>query len=334
MRLLAGVVASCSFATALTGDASLSARPMERVAEPLRAMGARVKTSGGHAPIHITGGPLTGIRYSTPVPTAQVKSAVLLAGIAAEGETTFIEPARTRDHTERALAALGAPVTLSDRGVTVSRFQHAGFAGDLPGDPSSAAFLIAAAALTGGEIEISGVGLNPTRLRFLAILERMGVRSEIAVDREVLGEPVGTIRADAPSGLIATIVGADELPLVVDEVPVLAMTAVHARGESRFEGAAELRVKESDRLRALAEGIRSLGGEAADEGDDLVVAGPGLSGGTAEAGGDHRLAMAFAVASLAASAPCEIGGLDSAEVSFPGFVRTLLALGAVVDPVT
>ncbi|MGZ4150327.1 MAG: 3-phosphoshikimate 1-carboxyvinyltransferase [Actinomycetota bacterium] len=331
MRMLSGIVASAPFSTVLVGDDSLSVRPMERVAAPLRLMGAEVRTTDGHAPITIQGRQLHGIRYETPVPSAQVKSAVLLAGLDADGETAVVEPAPTRDHTERALAALGAPIRTLEGGVALTRFQHEGFAAKVPGDPSSAAFLIAAAALTGSAIVITDVGLNPSRLRFLDVLGRMGVPATTTSEREELGEPVGTIEVGPCDGLRGVRVEEDELPSIVDEVPVLAAIAAHARGESWFLGAGELRVKESDRLAAVTSGIRALGGEAADEGNDLVLPGGGLRGGHANAGGDHRMAMSLAVAALAADGPSEVDGIEAADVSFPGFVQTLRGLGAEVS---
>lgn len=328
MRLLAGVLAATGFRSVLTGDESLRVRPMERVAEPLRRMGAAVRTTDGHAPIEIHGAPLRGIVYRPVVPSAQVKSAVLLAGIAAEGETVVEESAPTRDHTERALAALGAPVAAEPGRVRVGRFQHAGFEGRVPGDLSSAAFLVAAAALTGSGLVVEGVGLNPSRAAVLDVMRRMGVPIEVRVRRAELGEPVGDVSVGPVEGLRGTTVEASELPLVIDEVPVLTALAAHARGESWFVGAGELRVKESDRLTGLAEGLRGLGGHAAVEADDLVVAGGGLPGGSADAGGDHRMAMALCVAALAGEGPSVVGGLEWAEVSFPGFAATLRGLGA------
>jgi 3-phosphoshikimate 1-carboxyvinyltransferase len=328
MRLLAGVVASSSFTSVLTGDASLLARPMERVAEPLRRMGAELSTTEGRPPLVVEGRRLHGIRFGTPVPSAQVKSAVLLAGLEAEGETTVVETTPTRDHTERALAHLGAPVVHDGAEVSVSAFAHSGFAAEVPGDVSSAAFLVAAAALTGGELTLEGVGLNPTRTRFLEVMERMGVITRAEVRGTQLGEPVGDLHVLARDVLRGTTVLADELPLVIDEVPVLAVLAAHAAGDSWFLGASELRVKESDRLGGLAELVRSLGGHAAVEGDDLVVAGGGLEGGSADACGDHRIAMALCVAALAARSPVEVEGVEVADVSFPGFLQTLRGLGA------
>ena len=333
MRLLTGVVSTTGFRSVLTGDASLRVRPMERVARPLRAMGAGIETTDGHAPVKVDGSVLHGTRFEPTTASAQVKSAVLLAGVDAEGTTEVREPAPTRDHTERALQALGAPVEISDGRIVVGRFQHEGFSASVPGDPSSAAFLIAAAALTGSEITITQVGLNPTRTHFLDVMSRMGIRTEQSVRREELGEPVGDIHVLPTDGISAVRVDADELPLVIDEVPVLAMLVAHAGPDSWFCEAGELRIKESDRLEGLAAGIRDLGGHAAAEGDDLVVAGGGLGGGQADAHGDHRMAMAFAVSALAAHGLVEVEGIESAEVSFPGFVNTLAALGASIEHV-
>ena len=328
MRLLAGVVAAAPFRTLLHGDPSLSRRPMERVAEPLRRMGAAVETDDGHAPLAVRGGTLRGIHHRLPLPSAQVKSAVLLAGLAAHGTTTVEEPIATRDHTERALRALRAPIRVEENAISVERFQHRGLEGTVPGDISSAAFGIAAAALMGSTLEVERVGLNPTRTRFLEVMGRMGVRAESRLEGSVMEEPVGSVRVLSSNGLIGTRIDQDELPLVIDEVPMLAMLAAHAHGETWFLGARELRLKESDRLRAIADGIRDLGGHAGDEGDDLVIAGGGLRGGRARACGDHRLAMALAVGALAAKGPSEIDGMEVADVSFPGFVDALRALGA------
>jgi 3-phosphoshikimate 1-carboxyvinyltransferase len=332
MRLLAGLVASSPFETVLTGDTSLSARPMERVATPLRAMGAHVTTEGGRPPLTILGSALTGIRFEPDVPSAQVKGAVLLAALAAGGTTTVAERVPTRDHTERLFLALGAPIRPEGSGINVEGpFQHEGFRGTVPGDPSSAAFLLGAAALTGGDLTIVGVGVNPTRLGFVDVLGRMGLDVEVDVEGDELGEPVGRMHLGPVGELRPIQVDANEMPLVIDEVPLLAALAVHADGPSRFEGGAELRVKESDRVSVLAEGIRSLGGEAAEEGDDLVVGGGGLAGGSAPSAGDHRIAMALAVTALAARTPCEIEGVESAAVSFPAFFSLVRSLGADVE---
>ncbi|HUF58202.1 MAG TPA: 3-phosphoshikimate 1-carboxyvinyltransferase [Actinomycetota bacterium] len=332
MRLVAGLVSPSPFETVLRGDRSLSGRPMERVADPLRRMGADVTTEDGHPPVTIRGSALRGIRFEPDVPSAQVKGAVLLAALAAEGPTTVSERVPTRDHTERLFLALGAPIRSNGPELVLDGpFQHEGFRGTVPGDPSSAAFLLGAAALTGGHLTVRGVGLNPTRLRLLDVLRRMGLEVEVAVEGEELGEPVGTMRM-GPGGVLRPVhVDRSELPLVIDEVPLLAALAAHADGPSRFEGAAELRVKESDRLAVLAEGIRALGGETSEEGDDLVIGGGGLAGGSAPSEGDHRMAMAFAVSALAARAPSEIDAIESASVSFPGFFELLRSLGADVE---
>jgi 3-phosphoshikimate 1-carboxyvinyltransferase len=331
MRLLAGLVSPSKFETVLAGDPSLSARPMDRVALPLREMGADVTTTDGHPPITIRGSELRGIRFEPDVPSAQVKGAVLFAALAGDGTTTVRERVTTRDHTERLFRALGAPIHSDGTEIALEGpFQHEGFPGTVPGDPSSAAFLLGAGALTGGHVTIVGVGLNPSRLHHLDVLGRMGVQVEIEVEREELGEPVGSMRLGPIGALQPVDVSADELPLVIDEVPLLAALATHANGLSRFEGAGELRVKESDRLSFLAQGVRGLGGEAVEEGDDLVLGGGGLAGGSASSAGDHRLAMALAVAALAARKPSEIDGIESAAVSFPGFVGLLHSLGADV----
>jgi 3-phosphoshikimate 1-carboxyvinyltransferase len=333
MRLLSGVLAAAPFETVLSGDGSLSGRPMDRVAEPLRAMGASIETRDGHPPLVVRGARLQGIRHVASVPSAQVKSAVLLAGVAADGETTVAEPAPTRDHTERSLAALGAPVSTDENGIHVGRYQHDGFHARVPGDVSSAAFLIAAAAVTGSRISIEDVGLNPTRLHFLEVMDRMGVHTTCAIERTELGEPVGSIAVEPCAGIRAVRVEPRELPLIIDEVPVLAALATHAACDSWFLEAAELRVKESDRLHAIATGVRQLGGVAADEGVDLVIAGGGLDGGRADARGDHRMAMALVVAALGGRGPSQIDGVEAADVSFPGFVATLRALGVALEPV-
>jgi len=332
MRLVAGLVSSAPFDTVLKGDASLSVRPMERVAKPLRAMGADVTTEDGHPPLRILGADLRGIRFEPDVPSAQVKSAVLLAGLAAEGTTIVAERVQTRDHTERLLIALGARIRSEGIELVLEGpFQHEGFRGLVPGDPSSAAFLLGAAALTGGTLTILSVGLNPTRLHFLDVLGRMGLQVEVDIERDEVGEPIGRMHMGPSGTLRPVLVEAEEMPQIIDEVPLLAALAAHADGRSRFEGGAELRLKESDRVSVLAEGIRSLGGDAVEEGDDLIVAGGGLAGGSARSAGDHRMAMALGVTALAARAPSEIDGIESAAVSFPSFFRLLHSLGADVE---
>jgi len=333
LRMTCGLVAGSAFTTVLDGDRSLRSRPMDRVAEPLRSMGADVVTDRGRPPVRVRGGDLRSIRYALRVPSAQVKTAVLLAGLAADGETTVVDRAGTRDHTERALAALGAPIRIDDAvgAVTVGPFQHEGFSGVVPGDVSAAAFLAAAAVVTGTEVTVQRVGLNPTRTGFLDVIGRMGARVDRVTDAESLGEPEGRLVVGAGSSLRGTTISDDELPRVIDEVPVLAVVAACAAGESRFRGAGELRVKESDRLEGLVRLIRGLGGDAAVEGEDLVVDGTGLRGGFADSGGDHRMAMAAAVGALGAAGPSEIEGIEAADVSFPEFWRMLVELGARIE---
>jgi 3-phosphoshikimate 1-carboxyvinyltransferase len=332
IRLLSGVLAAAPFGSRLDGDESLRRRPMERVARPLRAMGATVRTEDGRPPIAIEGGSLHPIRFEADVPSAQVKGAVLFAAAAADGPTTVVDAARSRDHTERLLTALGAELTAEAGSITlVGPFAFPPIEGTVPGDPSSAAFLAAAACVTGGSLEIEAVGVNPSRLGWREVFGRAEVEVDVETAADVVGEPVGWLRTAGSTARRPLRVPAEELPLVVDEVPVLAALAAHAGGESRIEGGAELRVKESDRLAAITEGLRGLGGDVAVEGDDLVVGGGGLRGGRAASAGDHRIAMALVVAALAAKAPCEIDGVEVADVSFPGFVSTLRSLGARIE---
>lgn len=331
MRLLTGVLAGRPFACVLDGDESLRRRPMDRVAEPLRLMGAEVHTEEGRPPVQVLGGPLRGIGYDLPVPSAQVKGAVLLAGVQAEGETRVSEPGPTRDHTERALRALGGPVRVEEGRVAVEAFQHGGFEATVPGDLSSAAYLLAAAAIVeGSEVEVRGVGTNPSRSALLGWLRLGGAAVEDVSGEVSLDEPAGIVTVRSGDRRPVRVPSEDLTP-VIDEVPALAAVAAHASGESRFEGAGELRVKESDRLEGLAGGIRDLGGAAEVDGDDLVVGGGGLRGGHADAHGDHRLAMALAVAALGAEHECVITGAEWAAVSFPGFAEALRSVGAEME---
>ena len=335
MRLLMGALAGTDFNSTLVGDEALTLRPMERVAEPLRLLGADIDTDEGHAPVRVAGTPLKGATIDLQTPSSQVKSALLLAGLQAAGTTRVIQRTGTRDHTERALIALGAPVEIADHGVTVSPFQHAGFDGDIPGDPSSALFLVAAAALTGGELSVSGVGLNESRIGFLSVLDRLGVivkqRPESAPALR-LGEPAGNLDVNSKATIRSVTVAPDEIPGIIDDILMLAVVSAFAPAgaESRFEGAGELRLKESDRLAGAVAGIRGLGGRADLEGDTLIVHGGGLDGGVADAMRDHRLAMAFAVGALAARRESRIDGIEWADVSFPGFIPAIRFLGAEI----
>jgi 3-phosphoshikimate 1-carboxyvinyltransferase len=330
MRLMAGVLAAHPFTATLTGDASLSRRPMGRVVAPLSEMGARLEAAQGHRPpLIVHGGSLRAIEYRPEVPSAQVKSAVLLAGLQATGATSVVEQAATRDHTERALQAFGASVTLEGRRVTL-RGGQALTARELtvPGDLSSAAFpAVAAAALAGSDITIEGVGLNPSRAAILDVLRRFGALVDAEVDDVRLGEPIGRLRVRA-GALEDVEIRPDEVPLVIDELPVLAALATHG-GSLTVSGAAELRVKESDRIASLVSGLRAMGAEAEERPDGFAISGARrLTGGAVDAHGDHRLAMAFAVAALGATGPTSISGADVVAVSYPSFFDDLDRLRA------
>jgi 3-phosphoshikimate 1-carboxyvinyltransferase len=324
IRMLAGVLAGRPFRSVLTGDASIRRRPMERVAEPLRAMGATVATREGAPPVTIDGGALHGITWRLPVASAQVKTAVLLAGLQAEGTTTVTEPARSRDHTERLLPAFGVP--LERNGTTVWLRGGARLTPltlEVPGDVSSAAFLVVAALiLPESWIHIENVLLNPARTAFLDVLKEMGAHIEIGV-RHADPEPVGWIEART-SRLRGVAVGAETVPALIDEVPALAVAATRAEGTFTVSGAGELRVKESDRIAALAEGLRAMGARVEERPDGLAITGgPALHGARVRAHGDHRIAMALSVAALAARGDSHVEEAECASVSFPEFYAFL-----------
>ena len=325
MRLLAGILAGQPFQTELTGDASVRTRPMDRIVEPLSRMGARIVASGDgrFPPLRITGGSLRGITYTLPVASAQVKSAVLLAGLLAEGPTTVVEPTPTRDHTERMLAAFGAPIRRDGDRVSVTAAALRGNEVRVCGDISSAAFLLAAAAaMPGSELTVEHVGLNPTRTGFLDVLRALGAEADVRQTGEDTGEPVGavTVRGQRLRGVR---IGGSLIPRVIDELPVLCVIATAAEGETVISDAAELRVKESDRIAVIARGLRALGGEVEERPDGLTVYGSRLHGGRVGSAGDHRIAMAFAVAGLLAGGPVTVEGAESIKVSFPEFGRVL-----------
>jgi 3-phosphoshikimate 1-carboxyvinyltransferase len=328
MRLLAGVLAGHPFPATLIGDASLSRRPMRRVMTPLERMGARIQATDGHAPLTIQGTRLHAIAHEPETPSAQIKSAVLLAGLHADGTTSVLEPATTRDHTERALAAFGGRVDVDGKRVSVTGGQRLqGQRLQVPGDFSSAAFwLVAAAALPGSRIEIEDVGLNPTRTALLGVLSRFGARVQVEVTSSSAGEPRGFISVEGDrTGSLD--IAPEEVPGLIDELPAIAALAAHG-GQVTVRGAGELRIKESDRIAALVAGFRALGIEADERTDGFVIAGPMAgssrpSGGRADARGDHRMAMAFAVAALAAERPSTIDGSDVVAISYPGFFETL-----------
>lgn len=332
MRLLSGLLASQPFSSVLVGDASLTSRPMRRVMTPLTAMGATFEArEGGRPPLHVTGGPIHGIRHTPEVPSAQIKSAVLLAGLRASGTTTICEPALTRDHTERGLAAFGVTVTRSDDG-DISVAGGATLSGGLtlrvPGDPSATAFLaVAAAGLAGSSIDIEDVGLNPTRVALFDVLRRAGADVTTLATDTWHGEPVGRVRV-ATGERLDVVITPDEVPLLIDELPALAALATFG-GSISVTGAQELRVKESDRISALVTGLRAMGADVDEYPDGFAVRGSRqLTGGIVDAHHDHRLAMSFAVAALGASHPTSIHGAEVAAVSFPGFFETLEGLRA------
>ncbi len=327
LRLLSGILAGCSFASRLDGDVSLRRRPMGRVIEPLRLMGATIESESGQrcAPLRITGhkGPLTGITYASPVASAQVKSAILLAGLHATGRTTVIEPERSRDHTERLLPAFGGRLAVQGRTVSVEGGVplHAQDV-DVPGDLSSAAFFIAAALLLPhSELRIRHIGLNPTRTGIVDIFRAMGAQIEIHNARDVCGEPVGdlVIRSSPLRGIE---VDGELIVRAIDELPLLAVAMAFAQGRSVIRGAEELRVKESDRIRALAVALAALGVTVEELPDGLVIAGQGrVRGGRVHSQGDHRVAMALSVAGLGSDEGVIVREPECIAISFPGYYR-------------
>ncbi len=330
MRLLAGILAGQRGRFELVGDESLSARPMDRVAEPLRRMGARIETTDGHAPLVVEGGSLTRILYELPVASAQVKSAVLLAGLLATGgETTVVEPLPVRDHTERLLELAGARVRRTPRSVSVWPAERLTLDGvEVPGDFSSAApLLVAAAIVPGSDVTIHGVGLNPRRTGLLEVLEHMGARIAVYNRRSVGGEPAGDVEVRT-SELVGATVSAAEVPKLLDELPLFALAASHARGDSVVRGASELRVKESDRIEAVVEELRRIGAHIRATRDGFRIRGvpTRLRGGVVDSRGDHRVAMLGAIAGLASREGVELEGADVVDVSFPGFFEVLAQL--------
>jgi 3-phosphoshikimate 1-carboxyvinyltransferase len=331
MRLLPGILAGQDGRFELVGDESLSGRPMERIAEPLRTMGATVETTDGHAPLAVEGGSLEPVRWELPVASAQVKSCVLLAGLyAGGGPTIVVEGFPSRDHTERMLEAMGARVRrkAGEPGVwPAERLRPLRL--EIPGDFSSAApFVVAATLLAESELRLHGVGINPTRTGFLAVLERMGARLSFFNRRSTGGEPVADLEV-APAELTATEVRPEEVPGLVDELPLFALAAGMARGESVVTGAQELRVKESDRLESVKDALRPLGIHIETSHDGFRVRGvPSRpkGGGVVEAGGDHRIAMLGAIAGLVSREGVELRGAESAAVSFPDFFAMLDSL--------
>jgi len=326
MRLLAGVVAGQPFQTTMVGDASLTRRPMRRVIDPLTRMGARIDADNGRPPLTIHGTELHGIRHQPEVPSAQVKSALLLAGIQARGRTAVSEPAPTRDHTERALTAFGVQLDIGAGTISVEGGQQLRACTiDVPGDISGAAFwAVLAAGIPGGSIEVAGVGLNPSRLALLDILRRAGAEVSATVETEINAEPVGTLRISA-SALRSFVISPAEVPAVIDEIPAFAALGALLPEGQRMEvrGASELRVKESDRISRLTEGLRGLGASVQEFDDGFRIDARRLVGGAVDSAGDHRLAMAFAVAATGASGVTTIAGASAVDVSYPGFFDDL-----------
>ncbi|KRT55965.1 3-phosphoshikimate 1-carboxyvinyltransferase [endosymbiont of Ridgeia piscesae] len=330
MRLLSGLMAGQGFDVTLVGDSSLSGRPMQRVTDPLGQMGAQIDTDeGGTAPLSIHGGrQLTGIDYKLPMASAQVKSSVLLAGLYAQGETCTTEPAPTRDHTERMLEGFGyairrdGPRTCLSGGGSLRACSI-----DVPADISSATFFMVGACIAeGSDVTLEHVGINPTRDGVINILRLMGADIEVLNPRTVGGEPVADIRVRA-SRLKGIHIPEEQVPLAIDEFPALFVAAACAEGETVLTGAEELRVKESDRIQVMADGLVTLGIDAQATPDGIVIQGGSLRGGRVDSHGDHRIAMSFAMAALRASGEIEIDDCDNVNTSFPGFVELVSGAG-------
>jgi 3-phosphoshikimate 1-carboxyvinyltransferase len=335
LRILAGVLAGCDFTAELVGDESLSSRPMRRIIEPLELMGARIESSGGKAPLRVHGaGKPAPITYKLPVASAQVKSAILFAGLNAEGRTTVVETTQSRDHTERLFNGFGVPVkTNSDLSVTLdgpARFT--GGAITIPGDVSSAAYFVAAAMLLPeSQLTIEGVGLNPTRAAFLSVLSSWGANIETTAVQVERNEPYGTI--NVRGAITGTAEESDRtldqsmIPSLIDELPLLAVVGSQIEGGIRIRDASELRLKESDRLATTAANLRAMGAEVEEFSDGLAVSGPTqLHGALLDSHGDHRIAMAFSVAALLANGETEITGAECVAISFPEFFPLLESL--------
>lgn len=325
MRLLSGLIASRPIRARLVGDASLSRRPMSRIATPLRQMGAEV--AGDTPPLEVTGGQLKGIEYVSPVASGQIKSCVLLAGLRADGPTSVMEPSQSRDHTERMLKALGAPLTTNAAGVV--RLERAatlpGFEFEVPGDLSSAAFfMVAAACMPEGRLVLRDVGLNPSRTGILEVFKQCGIGLEHGDERLELGEPIADLEIRGGAPLKPFEIVGPLVPRLIDEIPVLAILATQCEGTSRIRGARELRVKESDRIEAIANGLRLMGARVETFDDGIDVSGPvRLRAAEIDAHGDHRIAMAFAIAGLLADGMTVVHGAEAIDTSYPGFEKEI-----------
>jgi len=328
MRVLSGALAGRPFLSVLTGDASLRERPMRRVTEPLRTMGAHVdgRANGSYAPLVVRGGPLHGVRHDLSVASAQVKSALMLAGLQADGITEIVSPALSRDHSERMLGALGVHVDVDGTTVRVEAGAPEPFQLDIPGDPSSAAFFIVAALITpGSDLTIESLSLNPTRLGFIDVLRRMGAAIDIELGDERCGEPVGDLHVRS-GALTATTIEGDEIPNVQDEIPALAIAAAFADGVTEVRDAAELAVKETNRIAALHQELSELGLAVETRADGLIIRGGSPHAALVKSHGDHRIAMALAVAANAIDGESTIRGWQAVSSSYPSFADDFVRL--------
>ncbi|MBK5289577.1 MAG: 3-phosphoshikimate 1-carboxyvinyltransferase [Acidimicrobiia bacterium] len=327
MRMLAGLLAGRDFFAVLVGDESLSARPMRRVLDPIAAMGARVdgRDGGARAPITVRGGSLRGVRHQLATASGQVKTALILAGLQAEGTTEIVEPAPSRDHTERMLAALGVEIDRpSPETVSVARGEPMPFELTVPGDPSSAAFFVVGACITpGSDLVLEAVSLNPARIGYVDVLRRMGAEIDVVVTGEQVGEPVGDISVRAAE-LHGTDIAGDES--IIDELPVLAVAAAFAEGTTTIHSAAELAVKESNRIGTMEQELTQLGIGVETRPDGLVIRGGAPRGASLKSHGDHRIAMAGAIAGLAAEGETTVRGFAATAISYPGFARDLASV--------
>ncbi len=331
MRLMSGIMAGQSFDTTLTGDESLSKRPMKRIIEPLSIMGGSIESTDGHAPLIIRGRKLTGIEYTLPIASAQIKSCVLLAGLNATGRTTVIEPATSRDHTERMLRWFGVSIDADGASISIDSGQTlTGKEFSVPGDISSAAFfIVAAACLSGSHLTIRNVGLNPSRTGIIEILTRLGVDLAVSDEQLVCNEPVGQITVQGrrgPLGSAANLVNGSIIANLIDEIPILAILGSQLDAGIEIRDAAELRVKESDRISAVVENLRRMGASVEEFPDGVRIERSNLVGAEIDSFGDHRIAMAFAVAGLLAEGETSIIGADCVDVSFPGFFERLASV--------
>lgn len=321
VRLLSGILAGQNFITKVIGDESLSKRPMKRIIEPLEKMGAKIKSNNGYLPIAIEGKNLKPINYESKIASAQVKSCVLFAGLYADGITSFTEPKKSRDHTERMLKSFGADISVKENTVSVKGKAKL-HPSDIfvPADISSAAFfMVAATTVKNAELKIKDVGINPTRIGIIDVLKRMGAKISIENKREITGEPIADIVVKS-SDLKSTEIKKSEIPFLIDEIPIIAVAATQSEGTTKITGAKELRVKETDRLKAMASELKKMGAEISELEDGLIIKGPTkLKGAKVNSYKDHRIAMSLAIASLITDGDTEISDKECVNISFPDF---------------